>query len=410
MKNKKSLLISLLTITGLGAVINIIQLLRIPSDPKNAFILGFSLQRMALISLAFIVGIISLYLLIRLRKKQELFIQKIETVISDDSFWGTVLVLDFLLSVFCLSALLRSPKSYGEHEALFIRLRPTIQLVSLIFIEILILLITFRWTTIQRFFNNISAYRFNFFHPQIALQQRTDKSDHLLGIFLLATIFSISATLILLPYRQISYWLFFDESWVAQAGIICSVVLLISLLFYNRSLVRSASYLFSVVILIGIIININQFPKINWFSLPNDPIERLPSNQLIDLLYKNEIYQVMQYPLYTILAEYYPQSNLTIDNNLINNGTVIEKSLRRFGRIKSIESKPLDLLTDPQSEYLKSISQINKKIIMKRNAPAVRFYFILPEPSQTAVQNITMRRQKDKIIFIYPSQMEEALP
>jgi hypothetical protein len=371
---------------------------------------GFSLQRMALIAFAFVVFFISLSLFIGVRKKQELFIQKIETFISDSSFLVSILTLNVLLIVICLSALLQSPQSFGEHEAFFIRLRPTIQLVLLIFIEILILLITFRRSAIQQFFNSISAYRFNISRPQFTLQQRTEKPYHLFGIYLLTAIFLILTALILLPYRQIGYWLFIDESWVVRVGIICSVVLLISLIFYNRSLVRLVSFLFSIVILIGFIVNINQYHHINWYSVPGTPIERLQSNQLIDLLYKNEIYQVMQFPLYTILADYYPKSNLTVDNYLIDNGTVIEKSLRRYGRIRSIESKPLDLLTDTQSEYLKSISQINKKIIMKKNTPVVHFYFILPEPSQEEILNITMRRQENRIIFIYPSQMEGALP
>ena len=405
MKNKISFLYGLIIISGLGAIINIIQLISIPSEPQNALIFGFSIQRLTLFSFAFAVLIISIFFFLWLRKKQEFFIQKIKNVVINNSLLETILVLDGLLIFFSFSTYLRSFQSLGEHEALFIRIRPTIQLIVLISLEIFIYFFSLQWTNFKKIFESISSL-----HPSFPMQRCKEKHSRFIGIVLSIGIIIAIASFFLLPYRQISYWLFYDEDWVPLAVIISSIILLISALFYNRAIIQLVSFLFPIIILTGIIININQFHHINLYSVPGLPIERLPSNKLIDLLYKDEIYQVMQYPLYTLLAEYYPQSILTIDKSLIDNGTVVEKSLMRYGRISLIQSKSFDLLTDSEAIFLKSVNYVKKKIIMERNMEAISFYFILPESSHIKNQNITMRCLDENHVFIYPSQMEEILP
>jgi hypothetical protein len=402
MKNKISFLYGLIIISGLGAIINIFQLLLIPSEPQNAFIFGLSLQRLTLFSFAFVTLIISVLLFLWLRKKQEVFIQKIENVVFNNSLLETILVLDGLIIFFSIFTYLCSFQSFDEQEVFFIRLRPTIQLIIVISLVIFIYFLSLQWKNFKIFFqSNSSSY------PFFSIQ---NSESRFIGIFLSIGILIATASYFSLPYRQIGYWLFYDEDWVPLAVIISSIIFLISILFYTRSFIQQVSFLFPIIIFIGITININQFHHINLYSVPGMPIERLPSNQLIDLLYKDETYQVMQYPLYTLLAEYYPQSILTIDKSLIDNGIVAEKSLRRFGRTQSIESKQLDLLTDSEVKYLKFINHDKKKIIMERNMEAVSFYFILPESSQIKNQYITMRCLDEYHVFIFPSLMEEVLP
>ncbi len=137
----------ILALAVLEGVISILVTVLIPSDPKNAILLGFSLSRIAILFFSLVLLTILIILLIKPNPLKKLFekFSKSKTL----SYCVNYLVI---LSLFFLWVSIWIPVTYlGRFEASFVRIKPLI-----IWIVLILLQISLYYKISTRSFSNIS--------------------------------------------------------------------------------------------------------------------------------------------------------------------------------------------------------------------------------------------------------------
>lgn len=401
------LIISVFGLISLTALVSLFQLISIPADPKNSILFGFSLQRLIMIGCVFLIFFISFILFLMGIKQNPPFKTLLEKILDSNNIFWSLLPSCTIIAGIGLPLLFRSPESFGEQSALYIRFRPFLQLVSLVSLQTVLAMLWIRLEYLSGLLCQIQDIRINFTLPKNIFIQTTLDPKKLFGIGFGLGLFLIAISLIWLPYHQIGYFLFYKNPWLGWGSIICSIALIFIFIYYHRFILRLLSILSLLLMLGGIIININQFNHINWFSVPGLPIERLKSNSLTDLFYKNENFHVARYSLFSILAGTYPQYTLVIDKNLLKVQKLNINDFVRFSRMQSIEIIDFEQLTDTQMNYLLSLKPIDYKIFVKDK---IRFYFLPAISIPSDDKTIIMRRASENEAFVYPSQLELSFP
>lgn len=401
------IIISVFGLISLTALVSLFQLIAIPADPKNSILFGFSLQRLIMIGCVFLLFFISFILFFMGIKQNPPFKTLLEKILDSNKIFWSLLPSCTIIVGICLPLLFRSPESFGEQSALYIRFRPILQLISLVSLQTALAFLWIRLEYLSSIFHQMLEVRIHFSRIENIFNQSSIKPQFFLGIMFVLGLFFISIIIIWLPHHQIGYWLFYKNPWLGWGMIICSIALFSISLFYSRTVLRVLSILSFFSMLAGIILNINQFSHINWYSVPGLPIERLKSNNLFDLFYQNETYQVAQYSLFAIMAETYPEYSLVIDKTLLEDQELDINAFYRFGRVKTIKIVDFEQLSDNQTNYLLSMNPINYKIYV---IDKIHFHFIPVSSISSNDKTITMRQASDTEVFVYPSQLELSLP
>jgi hypothetical protein len=361
-------------------------------------LLGFTLAVLATSLLVLFWGI----------QKSETLENRVERILENNSNYWNLLLFCFLFTGIGLFFLCRSPESFGEQAAIHIRLLPIIQLISLVSLQTVIALVWIRLNYLLELLQKFQHLRITFSPPKIILNQISIKPLHFFGIFIGIMIFITAGIFIWLPYHQIGYWLFYRHAWLGWGWIIFGMALLLTGLFYNSTIIRLINILAIISMLGGIVANIYQFHQINWFSASEIPIERLRSNSLIDLFYRNDAFQMTRYSFYAIIAENYPGYSLVMDETLFNNQKLNMNALQQFARLNTIQIVNLDNLSDSQVSCLLSVSQIDYELSI---IDKIHFYFVIPEsPISSEDNTVIIRRANENEVFVYPSQLELSFP
>jgi hypothetical protein len=130
-------LIIFLFLISIEALMTIIWLLSIPADPKNAFIGGYSLQRISLISVFVALFIIAIILVLAVLKGN--FYQRLSLIIEHNPNFTSATILGlFFISLICIYTLADPLDFFSQFKAIFTRLFPILVFISLVGIQAII--------------------------------------------------------------------------------------------------------------------------------------------------------------------------------------------------------------------------------------------------------------------------------
>ena len=128
--NKYPLMLKSFTFFSILIILySIIQTFLIPSDPKNAFILGYSLSRWGLIAIMALILVVFLYAVIRFTKNEALNVFQWGIDYLEKHQWIFVTAL-FTIVSFALTPAYR----FGRYAAYYERIKPLFDLAALILI------------------------------------------------------------------------------------------------------------------------------------------------------------------------------------------------------------------------------------------------------------------------------------
>lgn len=123
-------------LSTIEAIIAFIFLVQIPTDPKNVFFAGLSINRLVILGFILIIFGISLFLLLRNR----INLQEAGFIISIRRFFSKKDWLYFLLIFISWVGIIFPAYRFGKYEVIYSRLQPLVILIFSIFLTFLILL------------------------------------------------------------------------------------------------------------------------------------------------------------------------------------------------------------------------------------------------------------------------------
>jgi len=127
-------LLCFMAISILEGLASIYAILSIPGDPKNAFLLGFSLSRLAILFvLLLILGILS-YLSFRLTKVHS----TVTNLIKSDVFLSVVTAIGIIAAILLWITIWLPSKHFGDNEDIYLRLKPLLIYFELIGVQFFI--------------------------------------------------------------------------------------------------------------------------------------------------------------------------------------------------------------------------------------------------------------------------------
>ena len=129
---QKSLFSFLINLSILETVLTFFWIIKIPSDPKNSILLGFSLQRLILLILVIVIGLFLILLLIR----KEAVLSLLSKFSKNKSLEKTVNIIGLLIFTLFWFTLWLPPDRLDLYAARFVRIKPVLLLLELVLLQL----------------------------------------------------------------------------------------------------------------------------------------------------------------------------------------------------------------------------------------------------------------------------------
>src|SRR5512133_2016723 len=142
-----------MSLAFLEGLASIYAILSIPGDPKNAFLLGFSLSRLAILFVLLVTLGILAFLFFRRTKVNS----TLTNLLKSDVFLSIVTAIGLIAAILLWITIWLPSKHFGDNEDVFLRLKPLLIYLELVGVQffILIKIITNSFSTVNNHFRSV---------------------------------------------------------------------------------------------------------------------------------------------------------------------------------------------------------------------------------------------------------------
>ena len=405
MKIRQNALLStiFLIVTGAQAIFSLIDLMAVPSEENNAFILGYSFSRLVIAFFFLAIVLCCAGFLIANRSQKPIFYSMINALIDHPQKFFLIFIglLTIILSSSILIALtdklnnnnIMSRYSYISIESLYILIAPLFTDLKLYLLKLIPL---FKW--FLAFGINSVFYLFWSFARKKRVFSNSSPKGYLevvLGIISIVLCLLLTG-LIYFP-DGLSLMIRIDTlyDWLLVFTLAVCLGLLITLVYYTK---KAAGYFFWGLLIVGLIFNLID----HVYNSSRLELARKPSNSLESyFLTPNKYYHFREYPVYQKLSRDYAGKELKINNELMDELSLSPTRLIAFGRLAKVTSTQDKIILDDEtaqqlleSPYTK-ISTLNKY-------RTKRHEWIFIEENLENFDCIQVKKYINNMIFVYP--------